>query len=111
MDTEVFVGDTPEALTGAALVATLDKDELEAYARDNFGRELDKRKKVETLRAEVLALISGETQAAEKVEAVAAEKAANPGTPKTVRHKLNGYEFPWNPLYAKNSDLEIIEWE
>jgi hypothetical protein len=93
------------------LDACQDKDVLEAYARVRFGREIDKRKRLETLKAEVRSLIDGTTQRVEAEEAAAEHRATNPGTPKTVRHKGNGFTFPWNPLYAKNADLEVIEWE
>ena len=99
------------ALSGVELINSLDKDGLELYARANFGRELDKRRKLEVLREEVKLLETGDTQRAERAEAKAKAKAENPGTPKTVRHVGNGRTFQWNPQYAGNADLEIIEWE
>jgi hypothetical protein len=101
-------------LTGADLIQTLDKDGLEAYARQHFQRELDKRKKHSTLVDEVLALHHGTTQAKEKVAAaaeVAAERRAN-AQPKRVRHKLFPERvYPWNPQFKGNTSLEVIEWK
>lgn len=102
-----------ELLTGEELIMTLDKDALEMYARDNFGRELDKRKKIETLQAEVIALERGETQKAEAEEAdLKAElDRRNNGTPSKVRHKFNGRVYDWNKSFKGNADLEVIEWK
>ena len=100
----------PTALTGAALVATLDKDGLEEFARVEFKRELDKRKRLDTLRAEVLALVNGETQRTEAVQAAAEADASRERTPLKCRSKTTGLEWDWHPLYAKNGDLEVTEW-
>lgn len=45
-------------LTGQ-INAAATKDELEAIARENFGHEIDKRRKLETIREEVLKLAEG----------------------------------------------------
>ena len=51
-----------DSLNGALNVDKMDKLELEEYAREHFGTELDRRQKIKTLRKQVHALISGETQ-------------------------------------------------
>ena len=104
-------------LTGHALIDTLDKDGLEEYARAEFNREIDKRKRIDTLREEVKALFDGTTQKAEEAEAkeIAKAEARATGTPIKARHKFlknpatgEPWEFDWNPLYAKNADLEPV---
>ena len=125
---DTATSDTPESdapanepvsvvLEGAALIDTLDKDGLELYARTEFNRELDKRKRIDTLRAEVKALLDGSTQKREAAEAKEAAKveARASSTPVKARHKTlknpatgEYWEFEWNPLYAGNADLEPI---
>jgi len=100
-------------LEGIDLLMTFNKDQLEDYARKHFGRELDKRKKLETLRAEVISLYNGDTQRREAREAEAkalAERRAK-AKPKLVRHKVNGTIWEWNPNFEGNHMLEVIEWE
>ncbi len=48
------------SLNGALNVDKMDKLELEDYAREHYGTELDRRQKVSTLRKQVSALISGD---------------------------------------------------
>ena len=50
------------SLNGALNVDKMDKFKLEEYAREHFGTELDRRQKIKTLREQVKALISGESQ-------------------------------------------------
>ena len=109
------ISDAP--IDDRALVAEMDKDQLEAFARDRFQRELDKRRKLPALRDEVLALLDGSTQRDEAKAAAASQRAERraSSTPvrarhKTLRDKKTGelFEFEWNPLYARNADLEPI---
>lgn len=114
--TTTIVADAPIPATALDIDA-MDKDQLEAFAREKFGRELDKRKRLETLRKEVHALLDGSTQkqevAAKQEEAKAAARAA--GTPAFVRHRTlknpetgEPWVFEWNPLYEGNADLEPV---
>jgi hypothetical protein len=109
---EPILDDTPD------LIDSMDKDALEQFARDNFEREIDKRKKIDTLRAEVRALIDGSTQRVEAATEAAALAALTPRTPLRCRHKTlrdpatgDLWEFEWNPLFEGNPDLEIIASE
>jgi len=95
-------------------IDSADKDDLEAFARTlTPPRELDKRKKLETLRAEVLAAADGSLVRHEKAEAAKVQEVLyrQTATPKRVRHRSNGFEFDWHPLFKGNADLEVIEWE
>ena len=49
-------GDEDDQGDGDLVISKASKDELEAFARDEFGIELDKRKSVDALRKEVMAL-------------------------------------------------------
>lgn len=106
------------ALSGAALIDTLDKDGLAEFMAAEFpGRALDMRKRLDTLRAEAKALLDGSTQKAEAAEAaeVAKVEARAASTPVKARHKFltnpatgEPWEFKWTAAYAKNADLEPI---
>lgn len=85
----------------------MNKDELEAYARKEFAYELDKRRRLDDLIEQVK---SFETMKG-KPKAVASETVKKERAPKTVRNIHTGVEWPWNPLYSGNADLEVIEWE
>ena len=50
-----------DSLNGALNINEMDKNDLEEYAREHFGTELDKRQKLKTLRKQVQALINGPT--------------------------------------------------
>jgi hypothetical protein len=39
------------------------------------------------------------------------EKPKSERQPKIVRNLMTGVEWPWNPIYKGNADLEVIEWE
>lgn len=86
-------------------VEEMNKDELEAYARKELGFELDKRRRLDDLILQVKHIASSKTKPVEE------KKAKGERIPKTARHIKTGVEWPWNPLYSGNPDLEIIEWE
>jgi len=50
------------SLNGALNIGEMEKDELETYAREHYGCELDKRQKLKTLRKQVQKLIDGPTE-------------------------------------------------
>jgi C4-type Zn-finger protein len=60
------LGETVEgvvnSLNGALNINEMDKHELEEYAREHFGAELDKRQKLKTLKKQVQSLIDGPTE-------------------------------------------------
>lgn len=89
-------------------VDEMNKDELETYAREKLGFEVDKRRRLDDLIMQVKHIAASKTKpAAEESE----KKPKGDRTPKTCRHIKTGVEWPWNPLYSGNADLEIIEWE
>lgn len=51
-----------DSLNGALNIDEMDKLELEEYAREHYGCELDKRQKIKTLRKQVRKLIDGPTE-------------------------------------------------
>lgn len=85
-------------------IEEMSKDELDIYARDNFGVELDKRRRIDDLVEHVKVLIANKGEPVK--EEVKAERK-----PKKVRHIKTGVEWFWNDLYKGNPDLEVIEWE
>lgn len=85
-------------------IEQMNKDELEVFARKNFGFEIDKRRRIDDLIDQVKNL--DRMKGKPKVEEKKKER-----TPKTCRNIRTGVEWPWNPLYEGNADLEVIEWE
>jgi hypothetical protein len=87
-------------------VEEMNKDELEVYAKEQFGVSIDKRRRLPDLVDQV--------KRYSKVKAKPAEVEPEPKRerlPKKVRHIKTGVVWSWNPLYKGNQDLEIIEWE
>lgn len=83
----------------------MNKDELEAFALENLGYNIDKRRRLDDLVDEVKARLASKAKPA-KVE----EKPKGERVPKRVRNLRTGIEWDWNPLYRGNPDLEVIEW-
>lgn len=85
-------------------VEQMNKDELEQFARKEYAFEIDKRRRLDDLIEQVkgLAVMKGKPKE---------EKPKGERTPKTVRNLMTGVEWPWNPIYKGNADLEVIEWE
>lgn len=84
---------------------SMNKDELEAYALVHFGINLDKRKRLEDLQAQV-AHYESKKMTVKKTAEISGERV-----PKFVRNIHTNVVWPWNPLYKGNADLEVIEWE
>lgn len=80
-------------------ISTMTKDDLAEYALGQYGVELDKRKKIETLRAEVQAL--GEKGAAPKAE----PEAATSANAAYLKHRKNGRVFVATPALIKRGDM------
>lgn len=83
----------------------MNKDELEAFALENLGYNIDKRRRLDDLVDEVKARLASKAKPV-KVE----EKPKGERVPKRVRNLRTGIEWDWNPLYRGNPDLEVIEW-
>jgi hypothetical protein len=80
------------------------KDELEKYAKDRFGVEIDKRRRIDDIVAQVESLEKNKGKPAEPDKPAAR-------APKLVRNLFTGVVWPWNPIYKGNADLEVVEWE
>ena len=94
------------AETAEKNVNKLDKDQLEQYARDEFNVELDKRRKLTDLRAQVIALQKGETPAQDK-----ASTEQKPSTPRFLLHTGNKRVFEYTEYLAARSDMVPCDWE
>jgi hypothetical protein len=77
-------------------IKDFDKDQLAVFAKDEFYVELDLRKNIGQLRAEVVKL-----QSKSKV-AVAEKPAAIPFQPTHILNRNNGLWFPWTDLLQKH---------
>ncbi len=101
------------------LEAAEDKDTLEALGKEHLGVNADKRKGIETIRAELLEL--AEAQAAGGDTAATEPQATNPVAPepeeqsepeayrgRMLKHTKNGRLFPWTADLAKNRYLKEV---
>lgn len=103
------------------LEAAEDKDTLEALGKEHLGVNADKRKGIETIRAELLEL--AEAQAAGGDAAATEPQAENPVAPdpepeqqaepeayrgRMLKHTKNGRLFPWTADLAKNRYLKEV---
>ena len=84
-------------------VEDMNKDELEVFARKEYGHEIDKRRRLDDLIEHMKVLATRKDKPVE-------EKTLGERTPKKVRNLKTGIEWDWNPLYKGNQDLEVIEW-
>lgn len=78
-------------------IEEMTKDQLELFAKQKHGKDLDKRRKLEELQKEVLALEGGETRSAETV--AAGSRATH------LRHPVNGRLFEATDLLRKRGDM------
>ncbi len=83
-------------------IKTMTKDELEAYAKEQFGVDIDKHKKVAELRKQVseLAATGGE-ESGEEADDV----------PEFMRNKLSGRVYPTTPRLLKYEEMEPCDKE
>jgi len=72
------------------------KDELEAYAKEKFGVDIDKRQKIDALRKQVTAL---ESDGEEKEE-------AEDRAPAFLRNKMSGRVYAVTPQLLKYEEME-----
>ncbi len=73
------------------------KDDLEKYAKEKFGVDIDKRKKIADLRKQVTDL-AGDDGVAQEEEKEAA--------PMFLRNKLSGRVYPATPFLLKYEEME-----
>ena len=81
-------------------ISKLDKDQLEAYAKQEFKVELDKRKKIADLRVEVTALQKGEVLVPANAKDEVVEKPC-----KYLRHPDNKRVFEHTGNLAARGDM------
>lgn len=79
-----------------------EKDDLYIEAKEKFNVTLDRRTTLADLRDQVDRLRRNGKQP---------EKVLPQRRPKTVKNVITGNEFPYDDAFAKNPDLEVIEWE
>ena len=82
--------------------AKTEKDDLYIEAKEEFDVTLDRRATSAELQDQVEGLRRNGKQP---------EKVLPAKVPKTVRNIVTGNTFSYDPLFAKNPNLEVIEWE
>jgi len=87
------------------------KDELEAFARQMFNVELDKRNKLDQLKDEVRQLMNGGEPPAKQDELQEAEDQFRPAASnkelRFVLNKNNNSVFHYNPRLAKRIGVDL----
>ncbi|MBF0256026.1 MAG: hypothetical protein HQL47_06115 [Gammaproteobacteria bacterium] len=79
-------------------IEEMDKDELELFAKQQYGADVDKRKSLENLRDQVSKLAGlGLSNKA--------EPAAPTGQPEWLKNPTNGRVFKATPLLLRRTDL------
>lgn len=82
--------------------AKTEKDDLYIEAKEEFSVTLDRRATLAELQDQVDRLRKNGKQP---------EKVLPARMPKKLRNIVTGNIFDYDPLFAKNPDLEVIEWE
>lgn len=82
--------------------AKTEKDDLYIEAKEAFGITLDRRQTLGDLQDQMDRIRKTGKQPEEVLPA---------RMPKKLRNIVTGNVFDYDPLFAKNPDLEIIEWE
>lgn len=83
-------------------VAKTEKDDLYIEAKEVFNVTLDRRQTLADLQDQVDRLRKNGKQP---------EKVLPERMPKKLRNVVTGNVFDYDPIFAKNPDLEVIEWE
>ena len=79
------------------------KDELEAYAKGMFGVDLDKRKKLDELKAQVRTLVAGGD-----LKTPSEDTTPTTGAPGFVKHHKTGAVFHYQPLLKERVGVDLI---
>ena len=79
-----------------------EKDDLYIEAKEEFNVTLDRRATLAELQDQVDRLRKNGKQP---------EKVLPARMPKKLRNVVTGNVFDYDPIFAKNPDLEVIEWE
>lgn len=82
--------------------AKTEKDDLYIEAKEQFDVTLDRRATLAELQDQVDRLRKNGKQP---------DKVLPARMPKKLRNVITGNVFDYDPLFAKNPDLEVIEWE
>ncbi len=91
------------------MAEALEKDDLYNEALEKFGVILDRKRKLEELRAQVEKLRQGAS-----VEGLKFKDAQKYVRTRLLRNRITGVIWPYNEAYAKNPDLEPYfgeEWD
>ena len=80
---------------------TTPKDDLYIEAKEKYDIKLDRRLSLSDLEDQM-----------ERIRKNGGEKKEKPPEriPMRVRNVITGNEFDYDPIFAKNADLEVIEW-
>lgn len=79
-----------------------EKDDLYIEAKEEFNVTLDRRATLADLQDQVDRL---------RKNGKKPEKVLPARMPKKLRNVVTGNIFDYDPIFAKNPDLEVIEWE
>lgn len=79
-----------------------EKDDLYIEAKEQFDVTLDRRATLADLQDQVDRL---------RKNGKKPEKVLPARMPKKLRNVVTGNVFDYDPIFAKNPDLEVIEWE
>ena len=79
-----------------------EKDDLYIEAKEEFNVTLDRRATLADLQDQVDRL---------RKNGKKPEKVLPARMPKKLRNVVTGNVFDYDPIFAKNPDLEVIEWE
>lgn len=82
--------------------AKTEKDDLYIEAKEKFDVTLDRRATLADLQDQMDRLRKNGKQPEEVLPA---------RVPKRLRNVVTGNIFEYDPIFAKNPDLEVIEWE
>ncbi len=77
------------------------KDEMETFAKEMFGVDLDKRKKMDELKKEIQQLIAGKDDTAPQVEAVDTKEV-------NFVKNSKGVIFPYHPQLHKRVGVDLM---
>lgn len=83
------------------------KDELEAFALEMFGVDLDKRKKLNELKDEVRVLIAGKPSGSVSEDSGETTVTPEDNPPEYVKHHTTGSVFHYQPRLEKRLGIDF----
>lgn len=90
-------------------VTDMNKEQLQKYVHERFGKELDLSKRIKQLKTEVVILIQNKlnlpTDVVGKPDGLTEELVRQRANPEFIFNKTNRRIFEWTELLAKRADL------